>query len=135
MTDTFSKTKRSEIMSQIGSKDSKMEINFRKAVWRQGLRYSKNSSKYFGKPDLVLKKYSTVVFIDSCFWHGCKMHCRMPSSNKHYWDNKINRNIERDKEVNLHYRELNWDIIRIWEHDISENFDDSVKKLSNLKDS
>ena len=60
------------------SEDTKIEIILRKALWQKSLRYRKNPAKYFGKPDLVFKKYKTVVFIDSCFWHGCKKHCRMP---------------------------------------------------------
>ncbi len=118
--DTVAKRKRSEIMSKVKNKDSKIEILFRKKLWKCGFRYSKNSGKYFGKPDIVLKKYKTVIFIDSCFWHGCKKHCRMPSSNKKYWQYKIKRNKERDKQVNKYYRQKNWKIIRIWEHDINK---------------
>ncbi|MDP2820879.1 MAG: very short patch repair endonuclease [bacterium] len=118
MTDTVSKKKRSEIMSRIKSKDSKIEIDFRKSIWEAGFRYRKNSTKYFGKPDIVLPKYKTVIFIDSCFWHGCKKHCRFPSSNKKYWINKIERNKTRDKEVNKYYKKSGWQVIRIWEHKI-----------------
>jgi len=117
MTDVVSKKKRSEIMSAVRSKDTKIEVAFRKALWNKGFRYSKNSVKYFGKPDLVLKKYKTVIFLDSCFWHGCKKHCRIPATNKKYWINKIERNKERDKEVNKYYKKSGWKIIRIWEHD------------------
>lgn len=116
--DTVSKTKRSEIMSRIKSRDSKIEIAFRKELWRRGFRYLKNPSKYFGKPDIVLPKYNTVIFIDSCFWHGCKKHCRMPTSRTEYWYQKIERNRQRDKIVNKHYRKTQWNIIRIWEHDL-----------------
>lgn len=118
MTDVVSKNKRSEIMRTIKSKDTKIEIAFRKFIWNKGFRYSKNSAKYFGKPDLVLKKYKTVVFIDSCFWHGCKKHCRIPATNKKYWVDKIERNKQRDKEVNRYYKKLDWKIIRIWEHNL-----------------
>lgn len=104
MADTVSRQQRSEIMSKIRSEDSKIEVDFRKAIWKVGFRYRKNSTKYFGKPDLVLKKYKTVIFIDSCFWHGCKRHCRMPSTNKKYWTDKIERNKTRDKEVDRYYR-------------------------------
>ncbi len=121
MADTFSKKKRSEIMSHVRSKESTIEVKFRKELWKCGFRYSKNSSKYFGKPDLVLKKYKTVIFIDSCFWHGCKKHCRVPSVNKKYWTQKIKRNIERDKEVASCYKTISWKIIRIWEHQIKNS--------------
>jgi len=128
MTDVVSKKKRSEIMSAVRSKDTKIEIAFRKALWKQGFRYRKNSAKYFGKPDLVLKKYKTAIFIDSCFWHGCKKHCRIPATNKKYWTDKINRNKERDKEVNKFYKKTGWKIIRIWEHDLQKN----IRKITSL---
>lgn len=132
MSDIVSKKKRGEIMSRIKSKDSKIEVLFRKELWRQGFRYRKNSVKYFGKPDLVLPKYETVIFIDSCFWHGCKKHCRIPAVRKKYWTEKITRNKERDKEVSKHYKKRDWKIFRIWEHDLKKkgyefNFD-KIKK-------
>lgn len=119
MADSFSQEKRSKIMSRVKSNDSAIEIIFRKELWKSGFRYRKNSYKYFGKPDVVLKKYKAVIFIDSCFWHGCSKHLRMPSSNKDYWSSKIERNIERDKEVGNFYKSQKWKIIRIWEHDLS----------------
>jgi DNA mismatch endonuclease (patch repair protein) len=132
MGDTVSKKRRSEIMSKIKSKNSKIEIEFRKALWRKGFRYKKNPSDYFGKPDLVLPKYKTVIFIDSCFWHGCPEHCRMPSSNKEYWRKKIERNKKRDEKVNEYYNNIDWDIIRIWEHDlIKDNMQKFIEKYRN----
>ena len=116
MTDIVSKKKRSEIMSRIKSKDSKIEVLFRKELWKQGFRYSKNSAKYFGKPDIVLLKHKTVIFIDSCFWHGCKKHWRIPTVRNKYWTEKIARNKKRDKEVSKHYKKQSWKIFRIWEH-------------------
>ncbi|MGI6378751.1 MAG: very short patch repair endonuclease [Patescibacteria group bacterium] len=118
MADIVSKTKRSEIMSRIKNKDSKIEIEFRKALWKQGIRYRKNAKNYFGKPDLVLKKYKTVIFIDSCFWHGCKKHCRIPATNKKYWIDKIERNKQRDDKVKKYYKKTDWNCFRIWEHDL-----------------
>ena len=120
MADIFSKEKRSEIMSRIKSQDSKIEILFRKQLWRHGFRYRKNSGKLFGKPDIVLKKHETVIFIDSCFWHGCKKHCRIPTARKKYWVPKIERNKKRDKQVARHYKKQGWKIFRVWEHQINE---------------
>jgi len=105
-------------MSKVRSRDSRIEVDFRKAIWRAGFKYRKNPTKYFGKPDLVLKKYKTVIFIDSCFWHGCKKHCRIPTARRKYWTEKIARNMERDKEVSKHYKKQDWKIFRIWEHKI-----------------
>jgi DNA mismatch endonuclease (patch repair protein) len=129
MTDIVSKEKRSQIMRTVRSKDSKIEVIFRKNLWNKGFRYRKNSTKYFGNPDLVLKKYKTVIYIDSCFWHGCKIHCRIPTTNERYWINKIERNMERDKEVNEYYKKISWNILRIWEHDLIKQPDLVYKKI------
>lgn len=130
MGDIFSKEKRSDIMSKVRSKDSKIEIIFRKALWKEGFRYRKNCKNYFGKPDLVLKKYKTVFFIDSCFWHGCKKHGTLPKTNKKFWINKINANKNRDKMVTRYYRKNNWKIIRIWEHEITKKLDVTIDKIT-----
>ena len=129
MPDIVSKKKRSEIMSLIKSKDSKIEVLFRKELRKQGFRYSKNSSKYFGKPDIVLLKHKTVIFIDSCFWHGCKKHCRIPAVRKKYWTEKITRNKERDKEVNKHYKIKNWEVVRVWEHNLKKTSTIEIDKI------
>lgn len=129
MADTVSKKKRSKIMSAVRSKETKIEIAFRKELWKNGFRYRKNPSKYFGKPDIVFKKHRTVIFVDSCFWHGCKKHFRMPSISKKYWKDKIDRNIARDKEVNKHYKKLGWRIFRFWEHDINKNMQKAISKI------
>lgn len=129
MADIFTKKKRSEIMSKVKAKDSKIEIAFRKKLWAEGFRYSKNSAKYFGKPDVALPKYKTVIFIDSCFWHGCKKHGSIPATRKKFWVGKIDRNKARDKEVNKHYKKEGWKVIRIWEHDLKKDdykFDVSI---------
>jgi DNA mismatch endonuclease (patch repair protein) len=129
MADNVSKAKRSQTMAAVKSKDSKIELAFRKELWRNGFRYRKNSPKYFGKPDLVFKKYKLVIFIDSCFWHGCKKHLRLPSTNKKYWETKIRKNIERDKEVNKHYKSISWKIIRIWEHQLKTNPEKEYERI------
>lgn len=133
MADVFTKEKRSEVMSKIRGRDTKIEISFRKALWKEGFRFRKNYGKYYGKPDLVLKKYKTVVFLDSCFWHCCKKHFIMPKSNKPYWEKKINRNQERDSEVNRHYRREGWHVVRIWEHDLKKtsNFEKTLVRVKN----
>lgn len=118
-------------MSRVRSKDSKIETEFRKNLWRAGFRYSKNSSKYFGKPDLVLLKYKTAIFVDSCFWHGCKKHGTIPQTRKKFWETKIERNKQRDKEVNKHYKKIGWKVFRVWEHDLKNNLEEIVKKSKN----
>lgn len=124
--DTVSKQKRSKIMSRIKSRDSKIETLFRKELWKHGFHYRKNSDKYFGKPDVVLRQHKTVIFVDSCFWHGCKKHCRVPTARKSYWLKKIARNVARDKEVKKRYKKQGWKIFRIWEHQIKLSKDKAV---------
>jgi DNA mismatch endonuclease (patch repair protein) len=128
--DIFSKKKRSEIMSRVRNKDSKIEISLRKALWAAGFRYRKNDTKYFGKPDIVLPKYKTVIFVDSCFWHGCKTHGTMPTTRKEFWEKKIARNKERDQEVNSYYKEKGWNVIRVWEHELKQKFEKVVSNIA-----
>ena len=130
--DKVSEEKRSEIMRAVKNRDSKIEFEFRKALWKLGFRYRKNASNYFGKPDIVLKKYKTVIFIDSCFWHGCEEHLRMPSSRRDYWARKIERNKKRDSEVNNYYRNSDWTVLRLWEHDVVNDLDSAIKKTAYL---
>lgn len=130
--DTVSKTARSGIMGKVKSQETKLEKSFRKLLWNSGIRYRKNNNKYFGKPDILIKKNKAVIFVDSCFWHGCTKHLRMPSSNKKYWEEKISRNKKRDREVNSHYKKLGWKTIRIWEHDLN-NKTKLEKMIADLK--
>lgn len=71
-----------------------------------------------GKPDFVFPKNRVAVFVDGCFWHGCPKHCRMPSSNKNYWKEKIEANIQRDKRTVRELRAKGWRLMRLWEHDL-----------------
>ncbi|MHB1547013.1 MAG: very short patch repair endonuclease [bacterium] len=121
-------------MRAVKDRDSEIEIAFRKALWRKGLRYRKNYSKYFGKPDIVLKKYKTVIFIDSCFWHGCQSHFRMPGTRQEYWSGKIERNKERDLKVNDYYKKLGWNLFRVWEHEISNKIEIEKKITQIIKE-
>ena len=111
--------------------ESKLENKVSKALWAKGLRFRKNDKKLFGKPDISIKKYKIVIFIDSCFWHHCEIHGHIPKSNQEYWIKKINRNIERDKKVTQYYKEKNWHIIRLWEHQLKKtNFENTVHDLA-----
>lgn len=125
MADTISSERRSAVMRSVKSKNSSLERAVRSSLHRRGLRFRLNYP-VLGKPDIVFVRPKIVVFIDSCFWHGCPKHIRMPSSNKEYWTNKIARNIKRDAEVNSAYKQMDWKILRFWEHEIKENLDRCV---------
>ena len=108
---------RSWNMSQIRSKDTKPEIFFRKLLWSNGFRYRLHSNVLPGKPDIVLKKFKTSLFINGCFWHqhpGCK-RSTMPKSNIKYWRQKLNRNVERQKLVLAKLEKLGWRVVTVWE--------------------
>ena len=132
MADNVSPQKRSQIMRKIKSKNTKLENRIISDLWKAGFRFRRNVSSLKGKPDIAIKKYKIVIFIDSCFWHGCSEHCRMPSSNKLYWEKKIKRNIERDKEVTNFYQEKRWYILRIWEHELKNDYKNILNRIADF---
>ncbi|MFS0655106.1 very short patch repair endonuclease [Bacillus sp. 179-C3.3 HS] len=95
-----------------------------------GFRFRRKSNKLFGKPDISVKKYKVAIFIDSCFWHQCPLHSNKPKSNIDYWENKLNRNQERDKEVNEFYLKKGWKVIRVWEHEVKNDLEKVVLELA-----
>lgn len=130
--DNVSQEARTRAMRAVKSQDSKMEVAFRSALWRVGLRFYKNVKTLPGKPDIVFPKKKLVVFLDSCFWHGCPQHLRKPVSNTDYWQAKFERNRRRDAQVNAYYRENNWRIVRIWEHELKTDFAGKVAQVAQL---
>ncbi|MCL6633110.1 MAG: very short patch repair endonuclease [Alicyclobacillus herbarius] len=131
MADVFSKEMRSRTMRAVRSV-SELENKVSKALWHRGLRFRKNVRSLTGTPDIAIKKYRIVIFVDSCFWHGCSEHCRIPSSNQKYWINKIQRNIERDEKVNEYYTSIGWEVIRIWEHDLRTDFNGTIDSIIDI---
>lgn len=124
MVDVFSKKKRSEIMSRIRSRGTKLETDFFKLVNRtlhpKGLRYRKHYKKITGRPDIVFVSRKIAIFIDGDFWHGYsfgKIKNRLP---KKYWRDKIENNIKRDRRINRVLKKNGWVVIRIWEHEVNK---------------
>ena len=121
--DNHTKEVRSYNMSRIKSINSKPEELVRKYLFSQGLRYRKNVKRLPGKPDIVLSKYQTIVFVNGCFWHGHK-GCRyfvMPKSNTEYWNKKIDNNVKRDELVYQQLSELGWNVIKVWECELKKD--------------
>lgn len=115
--DIFSKSKRSEIMSKVSGKDTKPEVLVRRFLFSKGFRYRKNVDGLKGKPDIVLPKYKTIIFVHGCFWHGhenCEA-ARLPASNMEYWTKKISSNVIRDLQNIQLLKESGWNVIVIWE--------------------
>ena len=119
--DNHTKSQRSYNMSRIRSTNSKPEEVVRKYLFSQGFRYRKNDKRYPGKPDIVLPKYMTVIFVHGCFWH---MHdCGRfvwPSSNVEYWEKKIYRNVDRDKEHTEKLQADGWKVLTVWECELKK---------------
>jgi DNA mismatch endonuclease (patch repair protein) len=125
MADTKTQEERSENMSHIRSVNTKPEEIVRKYLFSQGFRYRKNDNRYPGKPDIVLPKYHTVVFVNGCFWHmhGCS-RSRLPRSNQEYWKPKIERNIERDIQNKQKLENEGWKVLVIWECELKKSVRD-----------
>lgn len=126
--DNLTREQRRKNMRAIKSR-SKLEDRVTKELWKKGLRFRKNDPTLFGKPDISIKKYKLVVFIDSCFWHVCPKHVNLPETNQEYWIKKLNRNQERDLEVNNYYECKKWHIKRVWEHDLRNNFYNTIDEI------
>ncbi len=130
--DNRTKEQRSKNMSRIPSKDTKPEMIVGKYLFKQGFRYRKNVQALPGKPDFVLRKYNTVIFVNGCFWHGhngCKYFV-MSKSNTKFWKDKIIYNQSRD-EVNIQkLKELGWNVITVWECEIRHG--DANQRLQHL---
>lgn len=121
--DNHSKEIRSYNMSQIHNKDTKPEVMVRKYLFSKGLRYRKNVKTLPGKPDIVFKKYNTIVFVNGCFWHGhegCKDFV-MPKSHTEYWNNKIKANVERDCRNYEALKKMGWNVIIVWECELKKD--------------
>jgi len=117
MTDHLTKKKRSWNMSRIRAKNTKPEIIVRSFLHRNGFRFRLHRKDLPGKPDIVLKKYNTVIFVHGCFWHqheGCK-RASIPDTNKEYWVPKLEKNKKRFEEVKKNLDELGWNVAVIWE--------------------
>jgi DNA mismatch endonuclease, patch repair protein len=120
MMDRHTPSQRSKNMAAIKSTGTKAEVTLAKALWHLGYRYRKNNKAIFGKPDLTFKKHKIAIFIDSEFFHGKDWETEKHriKSNQEFWYKKIERNMERDKEVNQHLLENGWTILRFWSKDI-----------------
>lgn len=109
-------------MSRVRSKDTTPERSLRTALWRIGFRYRVNDTHLPGKPDIVLPKYNTVIFVHGCFWHGhegCGKYS-VPKTNTDFWTNKIKRNKERDQETWRQLEAKGWRVIIVWECELKK---------------
>jgi len=129
--DKISKEQRSRNMSSIGHKDTQPELLVRKFLHGKGYRYRLHHKKLPGRPDIVLSKFKTCLFVNGCFWHRplderCG-NCRLPKSNTAFWKKKFEENIQRDAKNLAKLHSMGWKTISIWECDLTEK--DILKKL------
>lgn len=134
--DIWGKDKRSVVMAKIKSKNTKPEIDLRSALFSMGYRFRIHSKKLPGKPDIVLPKYKTVIFVHGCFWHlhkDCR-EGRIPSSNTDYWREKLHKNANRDAMNIEKLQKDNWKVLVVWECQIENNLEQVLQIIiSNLK--
>ena len=141
MTDTMTPEQRHRCMAAIKGKDTKPEMIVRRYLHALGFRYGLHNRKLPGSPDLIFRSFKTVVFIHGCFWHGhagCKYY-RLPKSNVEFWQQKIERNRQRDKETRAKLIEKGWNVITVWECDLRDKtcreltLSSLANKLNDLK--
>ncbi len=118
-------------MSKIRGKNTKPELAFRKALYAAGYRYRVDYKKLIGKPDILLKKYKTAIFIDGEYWHGHNWQERKPKikTNRDFWVAKIERNMQRDREVNQELERLGYKVFRFWETEIKKELDRCLSEV------
>ena len=132
MSDTLSPEQRHRNMAAIHSTSTKPEVRIRHELWRKGFRYRKNDKRLPGRPDIVLPKYRTVIFVHGCFWHGhkgCKKYV-IPKSNTEFWIEKVARNQQRDQGVWRQLEARDWSVIIVWECELEKNrIDETIDRV------
>lgn len=121
--DNHTPEQRRKNMQAVKNKDSKIEISLRRELWKRGLRYRKNVQSIMGKPDIVFRKKKVVIFVDGDFWHGRDWQTKKQEikSNQSFWIPKIERNMQRDIEVNDALKSEGWTVLRFWGTEIKKN--------------
>ena len=130
--DVHDRATRSYNMSRVKGKNTKPEDIVAKYLFAHGFRYRRNVKTLPGTPDIVLKKYKTVIFVNGCFWHaheGCKYFV-LPEENREFWEEKLLRNRERDAEKQKQLKELGWNVIVIWECELKSSKDERLVALT-----
>lgn len=135
MADTVTKAVRRKIMQAVKQSGSVIERCIQKELRKKKICFVTNDKLLPGKPDIALKKKKVVVFIDSCFWHSCPKHTKIPKTNRTYWSIKIQNNKKRDKKISSLYKKMHWKILRFWGHEITkDNLPKVIKKIiQNIK--
>ena len=134
MADSMNPETRSRVMSRISGRNTRPEMYVRHAVWHAGFRYRLHLRSLPGAPDLALARHCLIVFVNGCFWHqhGCS-RSRRPSSNREFWDRKLDDNIARDVRNRAALQELGWSVFTVWECSLEENTSELLSVLKGLR--
>lgn len=122
---------RSKTMSKIRGKDTKPELQLRKALHAKGLRYRVHDKTLPGTPDISNKSRKVAVFVDGCFWHGCPQHFKVPKTRSEFWEEKIRRNRETRHHV-LHSYPRAWNVIQVYECEVKDDCATTIQKIEML---
>ena len=117
-------------MSRIRGHGTLPEVRLRRAAWGAGLRYRLTARTPIGRPDLVFPGPQVAVYVDGCFWHGCPAHYSRPGSSEGFWSAKLATNVARDRRQTLALEEVGWTVVRCWEHDVWQDVDVVVARIS-----
>ena len=129
MTVVLTPEQRKRNMSRIRGKNTSPELKLRKMLWESGIRGYRVHYKLPGKPDIVFTRKKVVVFVDGCFWHKCPVCFRPPETNAEFWNEKLQKNVERDLKVTKELEDLGWTVLRFWEHEVKKTPEDVVARI------
>ena len=132
--DVLTPEQRKRNMQNIRGKDTKIEVRVRRALFEKGFRFRKNDNRYPGKPDVVLPKYKTVIFVNGCYWHrhpGCK-YATIPKTNAEFWNKKFQANVENDVKNKTALEAAGWKVITLGECELKSNFEETMQNVEKL---
>lgn len=112
-------------------RDTRAELSLRRELWRRGLRYRVDASPLVGarrRADVVFTAARVAVYVDGCFWHACPQHGTLPKSNRAWWQEKLERNVARDRDTDRRLRAAGWAVVRVWEHEPADGAADRVEE-------
>ncbi len=127
----YTSAQRSRMMSKIRGKNTRPEMRLRKALWNAGLRYRLHNEHLPGKPDIAIQKLKIAIFVDGEFWHGYEWEKKREKikSNRAFWIPKIERNMQRDREVNAQLKNMGFEVFRFWESEVKKEIGTCIKQV------
>ena len=132
--DVLTPEQRKKNMQNIRGKDTKIEVKVRSELFKRGFRFRKNDSRYPGKPDIVLPKYKTVIFVNGCYWHrhpGCK-YATIPKTNIEFWNKKFQANIKNDGKNKAALEDAGWNVITLWECELQKDLVGAINRVEEM---